>query len=178
MQITAPQTFRNNIRDKFEEKLRLAFKTGISDTLIKKRAINLEISIYNYCIDEAIEKNVLRKWTNDSFVTLYVNRVKSIMCNLTPYNLELLESNTINTRQFGGMCAYDLHPVKWVQMIELKQQRDKNKYENTQKVESRFICGKCKSRNCSWVCQQTRSADEPMTTFVSCNNCGKHWKIN
>jgi len=24
---------------------------------------------------------------------------------------------------------------------------------------------------------QTRSADEPMTTFVLCNNCGNRWKV-
>lgn len=29
------------------------------------------------------------------------------------------------------------------------------------------------------VCQvQTRSADEPMTTFVVCNNCGNRWKVS
>ena len=33
-------------------------------------------------------------------------------------------------------------------------------------------CGKCGKRNCTDNQIQTRSADEPMTTFVLCNECG------
>ena len=33
-------------------------------------------------------------------------------------------------------------------------------------------CGKCGKRNCTYNQIQTRSADEPMTTFVMCNECG------
>jgi transcription elongation factor S-II len=33
-------------------------------------------------------------------------------------------------------------------------------------------CGKCGKRNCTYNQLQTRSADEPMTTFVMCNECG------
>lgn len=33
-------------------------------------------------------------------------------------------------------------------------------------------CGKCNKRNCTYNQLQTRSADEPMTTFVMCNECG------
>jgi len=38
-------------------------------------------------------------------------------------------------------------------------------------------CGKCKKRNCTYNQLQTRSADEPMTTFVICNECGNRWKF-
>ncbi|KAI5705441.1 hypothetical protein M8J76_001237 [Diaphorina citri] len=38
-------------------------------------------------------------------------------------------------------------------------------------------CGKCKKRNCTYNQIQTRSADEPMTTFVLCNECGNRWKF-
>lgn len=38
-------------------------------------------------------------------------------------------------------------------------------------------CGKCKKRNCTYNQLQTRSADEPMTTFVMCNDCGNRWKF-
>lgn len=40
-----------------------------------------------------------------------------------------------------------------------------------------FICGKCKQRKCTYVQLQTRSCDEPMTTFVTCTVCGNRWKF-
>ena len=39
-----------------------------------------------------------------------------------------------------------------------------------------FTCSKCKSKKTTYYEMQTRSADEPMTAFVSCLNCGKRWK--
>ncbi|XP_029105662.1 transcription elongation factor A protein 2 isoform X2 [Scleropages formosus] len=41
-----------------------------------------------------------------------------------------------------------------------------------------FVCGKCKGKNCTYTQVQTRSADEPMTTFVLCNECGNRWKVS
>merc|ERR1719509_449143 len=38
-------------------------------------------------------------------------------------------------------------------------------------------CGKCKGKSCAYHQIQTRSADEPMTTFVLCNDCGHRWKF-
>ncbi|PNI29766.1 TCEA3 isoform 6, partial [Pan troglodytes] len=40
-----------------------------------------------------------------------------------------------------------------------------------------FQCSKCKKKNCTYNQVQTRSADEPMTTFVLCNECGNRWKM-
>ncbi|KAJ0036460.1 hypothetical protein NQD34_005137 [Periophthalmus magnuspinnatus] len=40
-----------------------------------------------------------------------------------------------------------------------------------------FVCSKCKGKNCTYNQVQTHSADEPMTTFVVCNNCGNRWKF-
>ncbi|KAG1969820.1 transcription elongation factor A protein [Pimephales promelas] len=40
-----------------------------------------------------------------------------------------------------------------------------------------FTCGKCKKKKCTYTQVQTRSADEPMTTFVFCNECGNRWKF-
>jgi transcription elongation factor S-II len=41
---------------------------------------------------------------------------------------------------------------------------------------SLFTCGRCKSTKTTSTQKQTRSADEPMTVFVFCTNCGKRWK--
>ena len=40
-----------------------------------------------------------------------------------------------------------------------------------------FKCGRCGQRKCTYYQMQTRSPDEPMTTFVTCVNCNKHWKF-
>lgn len=41
---------------------------------------------------------------------------------------------------------------------------------------SLFTCGRCKSIKTTSTQKQTRSADEPMTVFVLCKNCGNRWK--
>lgn len=40
-----------------------------------------------------------------------------------------------------------------------------------------FLCGKCKQRKCTYYQLQTRSCDEPMTTFVTCTVCANKWKF-
>ncbi|ORY33014.1 transcription factor S-II, central domain-domain-containing protein [Naematelia encephala] len=41
-----------------------------------------------------------------------------------------------------------------------------------------FKCGKCGARKTTYYQMQTRSADEPMTTFVTCTNCKNRWKFS
>ena len=49
--------------------------------------------------------------------------------------------------------------------------------ERTQ-VESVLHCRKCASANLNFVQVQTRSADEPMTCFFTCNSCGHRWRMS
>ncbi|XP_058214772.1 transcription elongation factor TFIIS isoform X2 [Rhododendron vialii] len=42
---------------------------------------------------------------------------------------------------------------------------------------NQFKCGRCGKRETTYFQLQTRSADEPMTTFVTCVNCQNHWKF-
>jgi transcription elongation factor S-II len=39
-----------------------------------------------------------------------------------------------------------------------------------------FVCSRCKGNKTTHYAMQTRSADEPMTVFVSCLTCGKRWR--
>lgn len=40
------------------------------------------------------------------------------------------------------------------------------------------ICGRCKSTNITWTQKQTKGADESMTIFFECSDCGKRWKMS
>ena len=71
----------------------------------------------------------------------------------------------------------DMFIELWKPHIDKKNARDKSEVEvNLSAATDEFFCGKCKKNICSYYEQQTRSADEPMTTFVTCLNCGKKWK--
>jgi DNA-directed RNA polymerase subunit M/transcription elongation factor TFIIS len=54
----------------------------------------------------------------------------------------------------------------------------KRMVENTMgKLLGGYKCKRCKSDDTDYFQLQTRSSDEPMTTFVNCNNCGYAWKF-
>mmetsp|Transcript_51095 Transcript_51095/g.119627 ORF Transcript_51095/g.119627 Transcript_51095/m.119627 type:complete len:397 (-) Transcript_51095:4-1194(-) len=45
------------------------------------------------------------------------------------------------------------------------------------RISGMFTCGKCKGTRTTYFQMQTRSSDEPMTTFVTCLGCGNRWKF-
>lgn len=58
-----------------------------------------------------------------------------------------------------------------------KNQDKINKQCGIKETEGMFECGRCKSTKTTYTQKQTRSADEPMTTFVTCGNCKNRWKF-
>jgi transcription elongation factor S-II len=84
---------------------------------------------------------------------------------------------TIPCDQIPLLSAYDIFPENWKDIIENKMKRDKLKYElKPEAMTDMFKCRKCSSRSCSYYEMQTRSADEPMTQFITCLDCGNHWR--
>ena len=62
-------------------------------------------------------------------------------------------------------------------LVEAKIERDTNatKVDYSAATDD-FTCWKCKGKKCRYYQMQTRSADEPMTTFVTCLSCANRWK--
>jgi transcription elongation factor S-II len=165
--ITNPDSFRENIRKKF------AFI--LQDNTI---SINLEKGVFNYTIKESNTRKIVKKWENPAFVQLYLDRLRSIYINLK--NEELLKQikqNEVTPQSVAFMTHQELNPTHWRLHIENKIKRDASKYtSNIEASTDMFTCKKCKSKRCTYYELQTRSADEPATIFVTCLDCGKHWK--
>lgn len=61
--------------------------------------------------------------------------------------------------------------------VQAKMTRDAQPSNKPAASTDQFKCGKCKQRKCTYFQMQTRSADEPLTTFVTCVNCNNRWKF-
>ncbi len=170
MQVSNPVQFRQNIREKLASLLPADFDA--------KYAANLEIGVFNYAIGEATKLKLIKKWENPTFVTLYVNRLRTIYTNLQNQDLvKMLQTEEISAPTLAFMTHQEMNPEHWKDMIERKMKRDAAKYStHVEAMTDMFVCKKCKSRRCTYYELQTRSADEPSTIFISCVDCGKHWK--
>ena len=75
------------------------------------------------------------------------------------------------------MSSQELFPEHWKEMLDAKYKKEKFMYESKpEAMTDQFKCGRCKSRECTYYEMQTRSADEGMTCFITCINCGNRWK--
>lgn len=169
MIIQEPEKFRHNIVEKIN--------TLIQDM---KKSINIEKSIFNYSIRESNYKKVIKKWDNEYFVMIYMDKFRMIWFNLKDKNNKFLDrimSKEIECKKVGFLTHQELYPDNWSELIDAKMKRDKNKYEDDTRIAtSEFKCRKCNKRICTYYQLQTRSADEPITTFVQCLNCNNRWK--
>lgn len=160
-----PVAFRKNVVAKFAEKIEPAL------------ASNLEKGIYNWTISESNSRKNVKKWNNKYFVLIYKDRFRSIWTNLSQEFIDKINNRDIKPQTFAFMTHQELNPAKWEESIQRKMLRDKNKYEtNIEATSNSFKCRKCHSIKTSHYQLQTRSADEPMTTFVSCINCDARWR--
>ena len=144
----------------------------------EKNSTNLEKGIFNFALSEAKNRKVVKKWDNPYFVQIYIDRLRSIFTNLNnPTLLEQVNSGSIKAHTIAFMTHQELRPEKWDELITAKSKRDKNKFEtNLEAATDTFTCRKCKSNKCTYMQLQLRSADEPMTTFVTCLSCGNRWR--
>ena len=144
----------------------------------EKISTNLEKGIYNYSLAASEEKKLIKKWSNEAFVILYIQKLRCILLSLKHKEIvDKLLSKAFKAHELAFMTHQEVRPDLWTTLIEEKRIKDENKF--TPKIEAStddFVCGKCKSKKCTYYQLQTRSADEPMTTFVTCLDCGNRFK--
>ena len=171
---------RANIRVKLYDILLLAHTQSMSvDADVQKIANNLEVGVFNYAIKEATYKSVIKKWENPAFKQLYTDRLRTIYINIQNAKFaQRILNGEISPTEIAYMTHQEMDPVHWKEQIEAKMKRDASKYtERVEATTDMFTCKKCRSKKCSYYELQTRSADEPTTIFVTCQDCGKHWKM-
>jgi len=177
--------------EQFEEKL----KTVTDETIIEnmKKVISpewskelerypkiIELSIYNLAIREAKLQCIERNWETPEFVKLYKSIFLRVYPNLSynknaDYVRDKLKYNIFKPDNLVTMKSIELYPAIYESYI-LKQKKINKFLEEKPEISGIFKCGKCRQNKTTYYQLQTRSADEPMTTFVTCMNCHNRWK--
>ncbi|THU98680.1 transcription elongation factor [Dendrothele bispora CBS 962.96] len=148
----------------------LAKDSAAPTDLISQRAIAVEVATLNLFGSPTAE---------------YKSKIRTLFVNLKDNNNPGLRTSVVS----GEISAEKLSTMSSSEMAsaERKAADERIKEENLfkslgageQQAETdAFQCGRCKQRKCRYRQAQTRSADEPMTTFVTCTNCGHRWKFS
>jgi len=168
------KTTGNDVRDRCIEMLYQALGTNSnaeSDRLLKK-ATNIETIVFKKLSPEGTPSQN------------YKAKIRSFFMNLRDKNNPKLREAVVDGEvAVEEFCEYTTQDMASAEAkardreIQLQNMFLAKGAEEQQAETDMFKCGKCKSRKCRYRQMQTRSADEPMTTFVTCSNCGNRWKF-
>jgi len=131
----------------------------------------------------AVEKAVFSQF-ND-IAGGYKGKIRSLFVNLkdksNPSLRESIVSGELSPERFSAMTSEEMSSEE--RRAADRKIKEENLFKSLgvgeQEAETEgFQCGRCKKRKCRYRQAQTRSADEPMTTFVTCVNCGNRWKFS
>lgn len=142
---------------------------------------NMEKSVFNWAVRETKNKGSVPAWENPIFKACYKNKFLTIKYNLENSNLaDRISSGEIKTRYIADLTSVSMNPEgRLAQAIQARKDfhaKADMRGRMEDDFKGAFKCAKCKSERTTYYQMQTRSADEPMTTFVTCHNCAKRWK--
>lgn len=149
-----------------------------------KEQEDLERGIFNHTLEEAKRRGIRRVWENPEFQTLYEIASRRTITNIDSASyvenarlVTRLREGEFKPHDIADMTYSELFPELWGNMIEMAIKKEAKMLEvDKSAATDMFRCSKCGKRECTYYEMQTRSADEPMTQFIRCLNCGKQWK--
>ena len=167
------------------EYVRKQFAMYLKQDTTDAKPFNLERYLYNWTVRKSRYLGQFPAWENILFKNRYTNRFLAIKYNMehSDFSSRII-SGEVKTCNVPDMNAMQMDPNGRA-AIAYKQRQEyharkllavKKNEENTDDFTGVFTCGKCRSKKTTYYQMQTRSADEPMTSFVTCLNCGKRWK--
>lgn len=162
-------------RDTFRKNAARFMKLELEDSLI----INMEKGVFNNSVEYCKNNNLPLKWSNTDFVKNYSKNARRVLANINyttnaPVLREKIKDGIIQSYNLVKMTKEEMNPEVWTALktkIMNQAMFKKEEYED-----GMFKCNRCKSMKTVYYQMQTRSADEPMTTYVTCTECNLKWK--
>ena len=110
-------------------------------------------------------ENIYRSKSYDIFLNLDIKNSRINNQTLKPS----IMNGGLDPHYVAFMTPQHMHPVRWFK--ELEKRKAVEAVDDNKKVTDNYKCRKCGDRKSTTTQMQTRSADEPMTIFVTCITC-------
>ena len=142
--------------------------------------LNIEKGVFNKAINICKENNLPLKWSTTEFVKSYSKNARKILANISyTQNSKKFKADILNGKyeyyDIVNLTHEQMDPEYWANVkINIMNKHISSTKEEV--ADGIFVCNSCKSKKTVYYQMQTRSADEPMTTYVTCTNCNKKWK--
>lgn len=182
------------------EKARVNFTKALGPGALAR---NCERSVYNWAVQETRRLGKVAAWEDRLFRWRYTQKLIGLLAELkrdervfpklsigplgvtlelgvAPQLVGRLQNRQLESKNLARYSPEVLWPdgphakaIFKTHSKELAREQAKAKEAD---YEGLFKCRKCKSKKTTYYQMQTRSADEPMTTYVTCQGCGLKWK--
>lgn len=160
------------------EKLRKKSTKLLTDHFDKSDAQTVEDGCYDFSEQYCKSNN------NNLAIaqSIYKDSIQNIIYNCNQNNAtmrglkKLIAKKKYNAYNLAFLRPEELDEDNWMKII-LRKNTTEDKLNNLPTIEWRS-CKSCKSIEYFYYQLQTRSADEPMTTFYICKKCNKTYKVN
>jgi len=157
----------------------------LGSVLSSQDLVKLEVAILQSAMTDSTNKQVFKHFDNSLFQTVYMQSLRRFVGNLDPnsyvknaFLLKKIIQKDLTIDNLATMNIMDYSPTLYTELNDRMLLREKQQLEGNKALATDlFKCGRCHKRECTYYELQTRSADEPMTKFISCLNCGNHWRM-
>jgi transcription elongation factor S-II len=157
----------------------------LGSVLSTQDLVKLELAILQSAMTDSTNKQVFKHFDNSLFQTVYMQSLRRFIGNLDPnsyvknaFLLKKIIQKDLTIDNLATMNVMDYSPTLYTELNDRMLLREKQQLEGNKALATDlFKCGRCHKRECTYYELQTRSADEPMTKFISCLNCGNHWRM-
>ncbi|TPX35327.1 hypothetical protein SmJEL517_g02287 [Synchytrium microbalum] len=165
-----------SLKDQIRQKcLEMLYNALVTDTTVDSDVVAKKAA--------ALEEEVWNQYQGSTNKEVYKARIRTLYSNLKNKSNFALRENVLN----GSVKPDALASMSVADMASEERKAEEERYNkeamhwavaaaDTRATTDQLPCGKCRQRKTSYFQKQTRSADEPMTTFCECLNCGHHWK--
>lgn len=164
-------------------KVQEVIDSTLSSLLTEDQRKELETILFQNAYKTAEKQEVRTAWNFQGFIDIYLATSRRVIGNLDPTSYvknthvwERFKNSEITLEQIVNQNYYELCPENWQVMVDRRAKRERIQLEGDfSRATDKWLCNGCKMRKCTYYELQTRSADEPMTIFIQCLNCGKRW---